>query len=235
MRSMRSGPSYWANEVSCACAPSAQATGMAAASMRIIDFMNPSSIADVLQEPFGGKLAPQARPARRFEDEPRHREELGALHVAPFRIRHLVARASRARATIEDVRIADLVPAGHVRRLASALHGLPARILWARDVAQVLVGHAQLGPAHRRGRGAETQLPVEARERRIVGTAPDRDDMHAGFEPFAADHGPRRVGAGGEHVRAAIDLPWLVEHVHAESAAAQLVPKALAVLRGRAE
>src|SRR2546430_13114601 len=169
----------------------------------------------VRQEPIGGKVASEPLAARSLVSRRGDREKLGALDIAALRIGDLLARGAAALPSRRHVAEAHVAAApGHLgRALAHAMRS-PARVLRPREVPQILVRSRELGTPDGRGCGAEAQPAVEARARRIVGTPPDRDDVHARRQPFAADDGNRRVGARGANVSAlARHAPFLARGV----------------------
>src|SRR5436190_7186110 len=129
MRSIRSAPPYCAREASCASASPAAPTTRPIHHAATTCLIPRLLIANVLEEPLGRQLPPQALAPRRLEDDRRDREELRALDVAALRVGHLFARCPSLRAPACDVGEIHLVAsAGHVRRALAALHLLPAWI-----------------------------------------------------------------------------------------------------------
>src|SRR5258706_12133458 len=174
-------------------------------------FIVSSSIAYVLQKPLGGQVASEALAPCRFVGRCGHREKLRALDIAPLRIRDLVPRKAGADPALDHVAEADVAAlARHLGRALAHPIRFPPGILRARDVAQILVGRGELGPPHGRRRGAQPQSPVETGKRRVIGPPADRYDVHPRLEPLPPDDGAGGIRAGGENVRAAIDLPRLL-------------------------
>src|SRR2546430_7784530 len=163
----------------------------------------PFLVSYILQEPIGGKVASEPLAARSLVSRRGDREKLSALDVAALGIGDLLARGAAALPSRRHVAEAHVAAApGHLgRALAHAMRS-PARVLRPREVPQILVRSRELGAPDGRGCSAEAQPAIEAGKRRVVGTPADRDDVHPGGKPLAADDGDRRVGAGGENVRA---------------------------------
>src|SRR5258706_14953245 len=128
----------------------------------------------MLKEPLGRELPTKPVAPRRFVDRAGDGVKLRALDVTALRIGDLLRRGPPGRAAGDQVAEADLArigAPGHARRRAIGAERGPARIRWARGVAEIFVGGGVLGTADPRRRRAQTQPPAEAAAGGHVGPA----------------------------------------------------------------
>src|SRR5258706_16364034 len=125
----------------------------------------------MLKEPLGRELPTKPVAPRRFVDRAGDGVKLRALDVTARRIGDLVRRGPPGRAAGDQVAEADLArigAPGRARRRAIGAERGPARIRWARGVAEIFVGGGVLGTADRRQRRGQTESPVEAPARSLL-------------------------------------------------------------------
>src|SRR5439155_24529800 len=116
------------------------------------------SIANILQEPLGWNLAATPGAARRLVDLAGNRVELGALQVAPLRIRDLIVRSAAAHPALRQVGECHALVGERVAVLAAWAASVAMLALqWTCLVADVLGIGRKLRMPDRRRRITEPQ------------------------------------------------------------------------------